>query len=84
MDNECTTLFDEFCIMTETLKISLLSTIDIQMVGVGRGDNSHPRTKPMERTVELIGLNHYKVAVVREDVVGAIVLGNAPKESITV
>ena len=84
MDNECTALFDEFCIMTETLKISLLSTIDIQMVGVGRGDNGHPRTQPMERAVELIGLNDYKVAVVREDVVGVIVLRDAPKEGITV
>ena len=38
----------------------------------------------MERTVELVCLNHNKVAMVREDIISAIVLGNTTKEGVTV
>ena len=38
----------------------------------------------MERTVELIGLDYHEIACVREDIVSAIVLGNAPEESVAV
>ncbi len=38
----------------------------------------------MERTVELVCLNHNKVAMVREDIISAIVLGYTTKEGITV
>ena len=73
MDNQGTTWLDQFCIMAETLQISLFGAIDVEVVGVGRGDDAHPGVEPMERAVELIGLDDHVIGV-REDIVGAVVL----------
>ena len=75
---------DQCGIVPETFQISLFCSIDVEMVGIGRGDDRHPRTEPMERTVELISFNHHVVAVVREDIVCAVVLGDASKEGVAV
>ncbi len=73
MDNQSATRLDQFCVMAETLQVSLFGAIDIEMIRVGRGDNTHPRVEPMERTVELIGLDNHVIGV-GEDIIGAIVL----------
>ena len=83
MDNQGTARLDEFCIMTETLQVSLFSAIDVEVVRVRRGDDAHPRVEPVERTVELIGLDDDVIGV-GEDIVGAIVFGDASEEGITV
>ena len=43
VDNQSTLRLDEFCIVTETLQISFFGAIDIQMIGVCRGDDGHKR-----------------------------------------
>ena len=83
MDNQCTLGLDEFCIVTEALQISLLGAIDVQMVGVCRGDNRHIGRQPVEGAVELIGLDDNEIGV-GEDVVRAVVLRNASQEGVAV
>ena len=61
VDNQGTARLYQFGVMAETLEIGLLGAVDIQMVGIGRGDNSHPWTEPMEGAVELISLYHHIV-----------------------
>ena len=58
MDNQRSTWLNERRVVTETLQISLFCAVDIQMVGVGGGDYTHPRTQPMKTAVELIGLDN--------------------------
>ena len=84
MDDQCPAWLDEGGVVTETLEIGLGSAIDVKMVGVGRSDDAHPGAQPMERAVELVGLNHYVVALLAQDVVGAIILRDASQEGIAV
>ena len=70
--------------MTETLEVSLFRPVDVQMVRVGRGDDAHPGTEPVEGPVELVGLDYDEVAAVGQYVIGAVVFGNAAEEGIAV
>ena len=83
MNDQGTARLDQFCIMAETLQISLFGAVDIEVVRISRGNDTHPRMEPMEGTVELIGLDDHVVGV-REDIVGAVVLRDTAKEGITV
>ena len=83
MDNQSTARLDQFRIVAETLQISLLRTINVKVVGVRAGDDAHPGTQPVERTVELIGLDDHEVGV-GEDIVGAIVLRDTTEEGVAV
>ena len=47
MDDEDAFGLDKFCIVTEAFKIGLLSTIDIEMVRVGRGNYSQAEATPV-------------------------------------
>ena len=53
------------------------------MVGVGGGDDCHPRAQPVEGTVELVSLDDDVVGI-RQDVVRTIVLGDAAEEGVAV
>ena len=77
VEDECTAGLDEFGVVAETLKIGLLGTIDVEVVGVGGGNDAHPRAQPMERAVEFVGLDDHEIALVGQDVVGAVVLRDA-------
>ena len=57
-------------------------TVNIQMVRVDGGDDRDLRVQAVERAVELIGLGHYDVVVVHEEV-GAVVAGDAAEEGRT-
>ena len=70
--------------MAEALEISLLSAVDIEVVGVGGCDNAHPRTQPVKTAVELICLYNDVIAVVGENIVCAIVLRDTAEESVAV
>ena len=83
MNDECTTWLDECGVMTETLQVSFLCAIDIEVVGVGRRDNAHPGTQPMERTVEFIGFDN-DIVRIGQNVVGTVVLRDTTKEGVTV
>ena len=83
-DNECASLLYQGGVVLEAFHIGLFGAVDVEVVGVGRGDNAHPGVQPVERTVELVGLDNHKFALRTEDVVGAIVFGNATQKCITV
>ena len=84
MDDERTARLDQFCIVTEAFEISLLGTIDVEVIRICRCDDAHPWAQPVETAVKLICLDDYEVALVRENVVGAIVLGDSSEEGIAV
>ena len=84
MNDKRTAWLNECSVMAEALKICFLCAIDVEMVGIGGCDDAHPRTQPMERAVELVGFYHYEVTLVRKNVVCAVVLGYASKESIAI
>ena len=84
MDYQRATRLYELRVMAEALQVSLLCPVDIEVIRIGSCDNTHPRTKPMERAVELVGLNDDIVALVGQDIVGAVVLGDTTEESIAV
>ena len=72
--DKSSTFLYEFRVVTETVKVSLLGTVYVEMVGVGSCNDAHPWSEPMERAVKLIGLYDHIVAAVRQYVVGAVVL----------
>ena len=74
MDDECSSRLNECGIVAETFQVSLFCAVDIEVVGVGTGDDRHPWPEPMETAVELIGFDNYEWALVAQYVVGAIVL----------
>ena len=63
LNNQCATLLNERGVMAKALHIGFFGAIDVEVVGVGRGDNAHPWTQPMERTVELVGLDNHILAL---------------------
>ena len=75
VNDKCPTRLNECGIVAEAFQISIFGAVDIEMVGVSGSNDRHPWTQPMERTVELIGLDNNIIAI-RENVVGAIVLGD--------
>ena len=84
VDDEGTARLDQFCVVAEAFQISLLGAVDVEVVWVGRCDDAHPWAQPVEAAVELICLDYYVVALVREDVVGAVILGNTTQEGIAI
>ena len=71
----------QFGVVAEALQVSLLCAVDVEMVGIGRGDDRHPGAQPVEGTVKLIGLYDHIVACQREDVVAAHILRDASEKS---
>ena len=71
--DECSARLYQRCVVVEAFEISLFCAVDVEVVGVGGSNHRHPWTQPMERAVELIGFYHHIVALVRENVVGAVV-----------
>ena len=84
VDNQSTAVLDESGVVLETLKIGLLGSVDVQMVGVGACYYRHPRAQPVERAVELIGLDNHIVALLAQYVVRLVVLRDTAEESIAV
>ena len=84
MYDECATWLNECCIVAEALKVCFFCAVDVEVVRVGCCDDTHPRAKPMERAVELVGFYHYIVAFVRDYVVGTVVLRYTSEECVAV
>ena len=84
MDDERAPRLDEFRVVAEAFQIGFLVAIYVEVVGVCGRDDAHPRTQPMEGAVELVGLDDHEVALVGEDVVGAVILGYATQERVAV
>ena len=84
MQDECATRLDERGVVPETLQVGFFSTVDVQVVGVGGCDDAHPRSEPVETAVKLVSLDDDIVAVVTQDIVGAIVLGDTAQKGVAV
>ena len=61
VDDERAAGLDELGVVAERLEIGLLGAVDVEVVRVGGGDDGHPRGQPVERTVELVGLDDHEV-----------------------
>ena len=83
VDDERTLGLDERGVVGETFEVSLLGSVDVEMVGIGRGDDTHPGSQPMERAVELVGFYHH-IVTTAENIVGGIVFGDASEEGVAV
>ena len=70
--------------MLEAFAIGFGRAIDIQMVGIGSGDNSHIRSQPVERTVELIRFDHGQVTFSGQHQVAVVVLQDATQKGIAI
>ena len=66
--------------LRESLAQCLVRTVNIQMIGIGRGDHRHVGPQPQERTVELVGLDRQTPAGAEHQVTRKIP-GNTPQES---
>ena len=64
----------------ESLKVVLLVAVDVKVIGVGRCDCGNIWFKMQERAVVLVGLNDYKVTLVREYEVALVILGYSAQE----
>lgn len=84
MDDEGAAGLNQLGVVAETLKICLFGTVDIEVVGVCGGDDTHPWAQPVEGAVELIGLNDDIVAGLGKDIVGTVVLRNTTQEGVAV
>ena len=72
--DECAAGLYECGVMAEAFEVGFFSAVDVEVVGVGGGDDAHPWAEPMEGAVELVGFYHYIVTFCGDDVVGAVVL----------
>ena len=60
------------------------SAIDVEVIGVGGGDNGRGGVKAMEGAVVLVGLDDGQVAVVGEHEVAGVSLEDAAEEGVTI
>ena len=67
--------------MFEAFEVCLFCSVDVQMIGVCGSDDRHIRGQPMERAVELVCFDDGIRAFLREQQIGAVILGDASKES---
>ena len=82
VENQRASGADKFGEMAECLKVSLFVAVDIEMVGVGRGDDGYGRGEVMERAVVLVGLDRAPVRTGREEEVAACVAQYAAEEGV--
>ena len=74
---------DEGGVVPEALQVGLGRAVDVQVVGVGGGDDAHPRAELVERAVEFVGLDDGVGTFSRQQQVGAVVLGDATQKGRT-
>ena len=84
MDDEEAVWADEFCVVAEAFEICFFRTVDIEMVGICGCDNGGKGCQMMKRTVKFIGFDDHIITLGCQDVVGAVVLGDAAEEGIAV
>ena len=82
VNNERATRLDKLGVVAETLKISLLGAVNVEVVGIGCRNNRGIRAQVVERAVKLVGLYHHIGRRLAQQVVGAIVLGYAAKKGV--
>ena len=61
------------------LLLGLVRAVDVEVVGIGRGDDRHVGEEPQERTVELVGLDRQPGPLAQHEV-AAEILGDAPQK----
>ena len=66
----------------EALQVGCLRAVDVEVVGIGSGDDAGIRREPVERTVELVRLYHDVRTLAVEDVVRSVVLRDAAQEGV--
>lgn len=66
--------------LREGLLHRLVRPVDVEVVGIGRGDHRHVGIQPQERPVELVGLDSQSPAVAQHQI-AAEILRNAPRKA---
>ena len=82
LDDQCATGLHQTGVVTETFQIGRFGAIDVQVVGVSRSNCGGKGAQVVERTVELVGLDHHIVAIFVQQIVCAIVLGDTTQEGV--
>ncbi len=77
VNDQCSARLYQMRIFAEALQISVISAIYVQMIRVGSRHDADVGTQPVERAVKLISLNNHIIAFIAEQIVCAIVLGDA-------
>ena len=70
--------------MLETFAIGFGCAVDIEVIGVGGGDDGNPRAQPMKRTVVLVGFGNGDVTFVGQQQVGAVVFEYPAQKRVTI
>ena len=78
--HQCAAVLDERGVVGETFQIGFLRTVDVEVVGVGRGDGRGVGAQVVERAVKLVRLDDHIRARGRKQVVRAVVLCDAAQE----
>ena len=82
MYDKRSTGLDETGVVGETLQIGRFRAVDVEVVGIGRGDDRGVRAEVMERAVELIGFNYHIVARFGKEIVRTIVFRNPSQKGV--
>ena len=80
LDDQRPALADLSDELRKSLAQCLVRTVNIQMIGIGRGDHRHVGPQPQERTVELVGLDRQTPPPAEHQVTRKIP-GNTTQES---
>ena len=71
---QATVRADQRSEMFETFTVGFRSPVDIQVIGIGRRNNSHIGLQPVEGTVELVRFYHSQITLCGKHQVAVIVL----------
>ena len=82
MHDECPSGLHQGSVVAEALQISLLSAVDVQVVGICGRNHRGKRPQVVERAVKLVRFDDHIRAVLAEQVVCAVILRDAAEESV--
>ena len=70
--------------MLEALTVGFDRVVYVEVIGICRGDDSDIWGEVMEGAIELIRFDHRIVALLRDEAVGLVVIGDPPEEGVAV
>ena len=84
MRDERSARLNERGVVRKTFEIGLFCAVDVQVVGIGRGDHRGIGAQVVERAIELVGLDDYEITFGREDIVRAVVFRDSAQERVAI
>ena len=84
LHHQCARGVDERGEELKALPIGLGRVVDVEVVGVSRGDDCDVGGEMMEGAVELIGFDDGVVALLRDEAIGLVVIRDTAEEGVAV